>query len=280
MVQNNLQLPPRNDRGTSLPPPRPRPPRSLKPPRKIEYGRLGEVDFKKRSQTPPTPQQEFELKTSSLKRGEYVGGMKHSGKDLTENMKLNQKHKNYGAVASSFGFKSQSEFTRPDYTSTRNYQRLDEPRKISLIPNPRKVLAKGNGYNQNKGSRESLNSASSGSNNSNNSNTLTPVRQSPVHNKTDSNSSTSMGYGHQLRSQYTPPAKPSFIASAKSRLQNQFNQKSSSLPSASILHASTSGDGLANASRPPQGPVDAKMKRRGHSIARGENKYEIMQYKI
>lgn len=214
------------------------------------------------------------MKPSSLKRGECGNGIKQNGKNCNESVRYNQIHKNYGAVASSFGFKSNNEYARPDFISTRSYQRLDEPRKISLIPNPRKVLSKNSGYNQNKGSRESLNSASSGSINSN---TLTPVRQIPIHHKSDSNSSTSISYGHQMHNQYTPPPKPSFIASAKSRLQNQFNQKSSSLPSASILHASTMSN---NALRPPQGPVDAKTKRRGHSIARGENKYEIMQYKI
>lgn len=257
-------LPPRKDRGNSLQPPLPRPPRSLKPPRKIEYGRLEPDYCKKRSQTPPTPQQEYEMKSSTVKRGDYK-------RTLADTMKFGQKHKTYGTIFSDdkFGFKQ-------DY-STRNYQRLDEsPRKVSLIPNSRKEKSIPKA-----GSRDSLNSASSGSNNSNNSNT--PVRSSPNHVKTDSNSSTST-YQRNLSS---PQTKSSFIASAKNKIQ-QFNQKSSSLPSSSTLHkkastptfsSSSASNTTSSASLPPTKPSDNKgQQRRGHSLARGENRYRIMQF--
>lgn len=263
-------LPPRKDRGGSLPPPIPRIPRSLKPPRKIEYGRLEVVDYggKKRAQTPPTPQ-EYEMKTSSLpKRAECTK------RGLAESMKFGQKHKNYGAIFKTddkFGFKH-AEYAIPEHTSTRNYQRLDEPRKLSLIPNPRKPPDSKPMLLPKNGSRDSLNSASSGSNNSNNSNT--PVRSSPVH--TDSNSSNST-YQRNM----TPP-------SGKNKIQQFNNQKSSSLPSSSTLHkkATTPTDNMmTTASLPPTKPADKQQQqqqqsqRRGHSLgARGENRYRIMQF--
>lgn len=57
-------LPPRKDRQSSAPPSAlPRPPRNLKPPRKMEYGRLSETDSNKSNN-----KSEYETKTSSLKR--------------------------------------------------------------------------------------------------------------------------------------------------------------------------------------------------------------------
>ncbi|XP_058828371.1 uncharacterized protein LOC131688216 [Topomyia yanbarensis] len=212
-------LPPRKDRGSSLPPSAlPRPPRSLKPPRKIEYGRLSDSEGKKRADTPPKTdaQKDYELKTSSLKRanGGAFGKREFSpGKSYLEMKDTFQlakdygvlKSKNYGSVGntsmvpmkneSKFGFGTKSsnttanssEFSKPDYTSTKNYQRLEEQNpqmrkssldtaimKRSLLPNVRKLSAA-----TVKGSRESLNSASSGSNNSNNSNQM--PRSSPIH---------------------------------------------------------------------------------------------------
>uniref|UniRef100_A0A336KWT4 CSON000332 protein n=1 Tax=Culicoides sonorensis TaxID=179676 RepID=A0A336KWT4_CULSO len=300
-------LPPRKDRGSSLPPSAlPRPPRSLKPPRKIEYGRLGSdvpPDLKKRSQTPPTPtnppvdfEKQFEMKTSSLKRQNFSNREFSPAKnymEMKENLKFNKpqeynmlKHRNYGAIYSAkqdskFGFKP-AEFSNPDYTSTRNYQRLEESRKASLLPNPRKVSpmpqpsnSTNTDKNQGKNSRDSLNSAnSSGSNTSN---------TTPCHAKSDSNSSASITY-HNMRSQYSPGSgtslllppssssnkQTSFMTSAKNKFQSHQVQgnKSSSLPSSSILHAK------ASASLPPAKPMDMKSQR-GHSLARGENKYRI-----
>lgn len=312
-------LPPRNDRGSSLPPSAlPRPPRSLKPPRKIEYGRLGpspDPDLKKRSQTPPTPtnaptdfQKQFELKTSSLKRSDYTKREFSPAKNYMEDsIKLVKaqdydmlKRRNYGAIYSAkqdakFGFK-QIDFSKPDYTSTRNYQRLEEPRKNSLIPNARKISPMPINMSSNpidksiiaKNSRDSLNSAnSSGSAQSNLSSTPTPIRQSPCHTKSESNSSSSITY-HNVRSQYSPSSgttilmqppsgkqqsNSSFITAAKNKFQNQIQpNKSTSLPSSSILHAKASA-----ASLPPTKPLDANVNKnqRGHSLARGENKYRI-----
>lgn len=304
-------LPPR-DRGSSLPPSAlPRPPRSLKPPRKIEYGRLGPEtppsDLKKRSQTPPTPtnapidfEKQFEMKTSSLKRQNFVNREFSPAKnylEMKETLKFNKpqdfnmiKHRNYGAIYSAkqdskFGFKP-TEFSKPEYTSTRNYQRLEEPRsKTSLLPNPRKLSpmppnpSPDKNSSSGKNARDSLNSANSSG--SNTSTTTTPIRSSPCHAKSDSNSSASITY-HNVRSQYSPGSgtsillpsssskqQQSFITSAKNKFQNQMqSNKSSSLPSSSILHAK------ASASLPPAKPMDLKTVR-GHSLARGENKYRI-----
>lgn len=291
-------LPPRIDRGSSLPPSAlPRPPRSLKPPRKIEYGRLGTEtpppDLKKRSQTPPTPtnptvdfEKQFEMKTSSLKRQNYTNRefspSSNNYMEMKESLKFNKpqeynmmKHRNYGAIYSAkqdskFGFKP-TEFSKPEYTSTRNYQRLDDSRKASLLPNPRKISPMPNDKN----SRDSLNSANSSG--SNTSTTTTPIRSSPCHTKSDSNSS-QITY-HNIRSQYSPASgtsillptnKQSFISSAKNKLQSHQiqNTKMSSLPSSSILHAKASG------SLPPAKPESQKSQR-GHSLARGENNYRI-----
>ncbi|XP_063701887.1 myb-like protein AA [Culicoides brevitarsis] len=299
-------LPPRKDRGSSLPPSAlPRPPRSLKPPRKIEYGRLGPEtppppDLKKRSQTPPTPtnptidfEKQFEMKASSLKRQPYGNREFSPAKnymEMKESLKFNpkpqdynmMKHRNYGAIYSAkqdskFGFK-------PDF-STRNYQRLDDTRKASLLPNPRKVSPMPQNDSatneKQKNSRDSLNSANSSG--SNTSTTTTPIRSSPCHGKSDSNSSASITY-HNVRSQYSPgngaggilmpmPSnKQSFLTSAKNKFQGHQVQsnKSSSLPSSSILHAKAT----ATASLPPAKPDNGKNQR-GHSLARGENKYRI-----
>ncbi|XP_055534468.1 angiomotin-like protein 1 [Wyeomyia smithii] len=239
-------LPPRKDRGSSLPPSAlPRPPRSLKPPRKIEYGRLSDSEGKKRAETPPKSdaQKDYELKTSSLKRANAAAYSKREfspGKSYLEMKDTFQlakdygtlKSKNYGSLGntsivplkndSKFGFGSKCnsstanscEFSKPDYTSTKNYQRLEEqsPRKSSLdtatmkrslLPNVRKLSSA-----TVKGSRESLNSASSGSNNSNNSNPLS--RSSPIHSMpTNSgvNLPTSLVYHHHnhLHHGRTPP---------------------------------------------------------------------------
>lgn len=303
-------LPPRKDRGSSLPPSAlPRPPRSLKPPRKIEYGRLGPEtpppDLKKRSQTPPTPtnppidfEKQFEMKTSSLKRQNFPNREFSPAKnymEMKESLKFNKpqdynmmKHRNYGAIYSAkqdskFGFKP-TDFSKPEYTSTRSYQRLDDSRKASLLPNPRKVSPMPLSSDTadkltGKNSRDSLNSANSSG--SNTSTTTTPIRSSPCHGKSDSNSSASITY-HNIRSQYspgsgtsillpTPVNKPSFITSAKNKFQSHQIQsnKSSSLPSSSILHAKASASSL-----PPAKPMDVKSQR-GHSLARGENKYRI-----
>ncbi|XP_053690394.1 angiomotin-like protein 1 [Sabethes cyaneus] len=301
-------LPPRKDRGSSLPPSAlPRPPRSLKPPRKIEYGRLNDSEGKKRAETPPKSdaQKDYELKTSSLKRANASAYGKREfspGKSYLEMKDTFQlakdygtlKSKNYGSLGntsmvpmkndSKFGFGSKSnsstanscEFSKPDYTSTKNYQRLEEqsPRKSSLdtatmkrslLPNVRKLSSA-----TVKGSRESLNSASSGSNNSNNSNPIS--RSSPIHSMaptSGANLPTSLVYHHHnhlhhgrtpprfihhqqstsaesTKSSLNPPSPQSptvnhqqspFFNKLSPSTQQQQQHKTTTLPSASILHA-------------------------------------------
>ncbi|XP_058466912.1 uncharacterized protein LOC131439647 [Malaya genurostris] len=244
-------LPQRKDRGSSLPPSAlPRPPRSLKPPRKIEYGRLSDSEGKKRAETPlkTDAQKDYELKTSSLKRATNGGGAFGKrefspGKSYLEMKDTFQlakdygalKSKNYGSVGNTslvpmkndskfvFGSKSSNttanscEFSKPDYTSTKNYQRLEEQSpqmrkssldtatmKRSLLPNVRKLSSA-----TVKGSRDSLNSASSGSNNSNNSNQIS--RSSPIHSNNSGgggvNPQPSLVYHHHnhLHHGRTPP---------------------------------------------------------------------------
>ncbi|XP_062540701.1 uncharacterized protein LOC134208780 [Armigeres subalbatus] len=355
-------LPPRNDRGSSLPPSAlPRPPRSLKPPRKIEYGRLSDSEGKKRAETPPPtdPQKEYEMKASSLKRmngGAFNKREFSPGKSYIEMKDPIQlaakdygtlKAKNYGSLGntslpspgksdSKFGFGSKAnastasgcEFSKPDYTSTKNYQRLEEPStqsrksslettgmKRSLLPNVRKLSA-----TTVKGSRDSLNSASSGSNNSNNSNHIS--RTSPMHSPQTPQPPTSLVYHlhhgrtpprfiHHQQSTSTESTKSSLPSpqSPTGALQNSpffsklapkpsqqpaHKTSSSTLPSASILHAAVTASATSaigqqtTASLPPKPVTDGTGKssaggsssgsggqRRGSSLTRSENKYRI-----
>ncbi|EAT42594.1 AAEL005878-PA [Aedes aegypti] len=356
-------LPPRKDRGSSLPPSAlPRPPRSLKPPRKIEYGRLSDSEGKKRAETPPAtdPQKEYEMKASSLKRmnaGPFNKREFSPGKSYIEMKDPIQlaakdygtlKSKNFGSLGntsipspskneSKFGFGTKTsasavnsgEFSKPEYTSTKNYHRLEEPSlqsrkssldsagmKRSLLPNVRKLSS-----TTVKGSRDSLNSASSGSNNSNNSNHIS--RTSPMHSPQTPHPPTSLVY--HLHHGRTPPRfihhqqstsaestksslpspqsptgalqnSPFFNKLAPKPSQQQSHKTSSStLPSASILHAAVTASATSaigqqtTASLPPKPATDGAGKngsgggsssgsggqRRGSSLTRSENKYRI-----
>ncbi|XP_053664370.1 uncharacterized protein LOC128713534 [Anopheles marshallii] len=147
-------------RGSSLPPSAlPRPPRSLKPPRKIEYGRLSdggsESGKKTRATTPPSP-------ASSSGTSQGGGSLKRSGREFSpakgsyvemkDTLQLTKdyqsgttlKHKSYGSMTTvgsgggtqpsvaKFGFGSSRSGTGSsgpsgDYPSTKNYQRLEDP---------------------------------------------------------------------------------------------------------------------------------------------------------
>lgn len=270
-------LPPRKDRSSSLPPSAlPRPPRGLKPPRKIDYDRLNESDMKKRSQTPPklTAQRGYELKTSSLKRGEF------GKREYSPSSNFTIKHKNYGSISQGNDPNINEYHLKSEYPSTKNYQRLDDPKtslkmikessKRSLLPSARNI-----GTNTTKTSRDSINSGSSGSNNSNNS------RSSPVHIKTDSNTSNII-YHHtgQFHHSRTPPkyirlTPPPNETSPRNYL-TAANHKPTQLklPSPTIYHSSPGvGPNSAITSLPPK--ADVKNSRRGTSITRGENRYRI-----
>jgi hypothetical protein len=127
-----IVLPPRKDRQSSAPPSAlPRPPRSLKPPRKIEYGRLSETDSNKSNS-----KCDYEMKTSSLKRHQSPvtsGGSKNFVDIKSElQMALNPTKantKSYGTIKND----ATSNITKiyysnkPDYLSSKqNYQRLPE----------------------------------------------------------------------------------------------------------------------------------------------------------
>ncbi|GAB0089892.1 Angiomotin [Sergentomyia squamirostris] len=260
LVTNLTQniLPPRKERGSSLPPTAnalSRPPRGLKPPRKIEYDRLSDSELKKRAQTPPKlTQRAYDLKTGSLKRGDFCPRRDFSpGKtymEMKETMAF--KHKDYGSIP-------RPTFSKPDFTSTRNYQRLEDAPpplrktspaetslKRSLLPSvtrkPAVVV---------KNSRDSLNSASSGSNNSNHS--ATNSRSSPVHISAGPESPYHPLHYHAK----TPPKYMALGARAMT---------SPSKPPQPLMHHP----------QPPTASLPPKpAERRAGSVTRGENRYRI-----
>lgn len=330
-------LPPRlKERSGSLPPSAlPRPPRSLKPPRKIDYDRLSDADLKARAQTPPKlppspttsssstvttastssqptiqqqpPPSKYDLKSSTLKRNEF-GRREFSPSKSYMEMKdslsafpkpdFSLKRKDYGSI-------SKTEFSKPDYTSTKNYHRLEEspkPTRVvasnpstvsqdpsfkrSLLPSARKYSPAPS--NQSgmvvgsislpKSSRDSLNSSES--NNSSNSN----QRTSPMHIKTDSNLSSSTtttsaaaaanqtGQYHHPHSRTPPkyiPLSPQEKSLLVARQQNNQRQLQLQANKSSLPPISSA----SSASLPPK-PVDKNTRRSG-SLTRGENRYRI-----
>lgn len=318
-------LPPRlKERGGSLPPSAlPRPPRSLKPPRKIDYDRLSDADLKARAQTPPklppsptisssstvttastssqpnqqqspSPHNKYDIKSSTLKRNEFGRREFSPSKNYME-MKdsLTFPKPDFSLKRKDYGSMSKTEFSKPDYTSTKNYHRLEEsPKptrtgvintaataqdsnsfKRSLLPSARKyspapTQSAANSIALPKSSRDSLNSSES--NNSSNSN----QRSSPMHVKTDSNMSTTnqatSGSYHNSHSRTPPkyiplsPQEKNLLATRQQNSQRQLQGiqgHKASLPPSS-------------ASLPPK-PVDTKNARRGASLTRGENRYRI-----
>lgn len=273
ITQNGI-LPPRlKERSGSLPPSAlPRPPRSLKPPRKIEYDRLSDTELKCRAQTPPksnSNQSKYDLKSNTMKRSDFGRRDFSPGKnflDVKETLAFPKpdfslKRKDYGS------------FSKPEFTSTRNYQRLeDSPKpmkanqdiayKRSLLPSSRKYSTGTN--NTGKNSRDSLNSSES--NNSTNSN----PRSSPVHIKTDSSTSNNT-YHSRTPPKYVPPISPqekSFLAARQQNNQQQRQQ----IKAASMMPTTCTSS--TSASLPPK-PNDNKSGKRGSSLTRGENRYRI-----
>lgn len=299
--------PPRlKDRGTSLPPSAlPRPPRSLKPPRKLDYDRLSDTEFKARSQTPPKllTHSPFDIKSSSLKRNDfmrrdYTSPAKNNYVEMKEvltnfpNPHFSLKRKDYGTMQSAS--QQKTEFSKPEYTSTKYYQRLEESPKLckpspdtsggfkrSLLPSARKYspapnaaanLAPPNKQN----SRDSLNSSES------NNSVVSNLRQSPLHLKIDQTSAANpYGHSHQTSSR-TPPRYMSLTPQEKSYLSSRQQQMppsptSSSSKSNSLLVSNNSS--VSPASLPPKPTIDNRnanaINRRGGSMTRGENRYRI-----
>uniref|UniRef100_A0A182PHA2 Uncharacterized protein n=1 Tax=Anopheles epiroticus TaxID=199890 RepID=A0A182PHA2_9DIPT len=180
-------------RGSSLPPSAlPRPPRSLKPPRKIEYGRLSDgggsdSGKKTRAATPPSPASSSGASQSggSLKRsGREFSPAKGSYVEMKDTLQLTKdyhggtslKHKTYGSMTTvgasgggggtpsggtKFGFGSSKSGTGPtgsgsDYPSTKNYQRLEEASSTAA------TSALGGHHHNNSSSQSSQSRKSSG----------------------------------------------------------------------------------------------------------------------
>lgn len=202
---------------------------------------------------------------------------------------------------------NKTEFSKPDYTSTKNYHRLEESPKSSSISNTtvksanltgpsssspestslkRSMLPSARKYSPQppggvKSSRDSLNSSES------NQSTSSNTRSSPVHIKSDSTLSSAQHH-HQPSSYHhnhsrTPPKYMPLSPQEKSlmvarqlnsqrqqhlQLQQQHQMKAAS-PSGSSTAASS-----PTASLPPK-PVDSKNTRRSGSLTRGENRYRI-----
>lgn len=123
-------MPPRKERLSSAPPSAlPRPPRSVKPPKKIEYGRLSETDSGKINKS------EYETKTSSLKRHQSpvtLAGSKNFIDIKNElQMALNPTKialKSYGTLKNDTANNITKIYysNKPDYMSSKNYHRLPE----------------------------------------------------------------------------------------------------------------------------------------------------------
>lgn len=275
-----IPLPPRlKERGTSLPPSAlPRPPRSLKPPRKIEYDRLSDSELKARSQTPPKISSQSPYNSSTLKRSELSRRDYHSPSKNYMEMKevLSFPKSHFTLKRKDYGSMNNTEFSKPDFTSTKNYQRLEdnsksnkmspEPNgyKRSLLPSVRKYSPGCPGINQgSKNSRDSVNSNES--NNSNNSN----LRRSPIHLKVESNSQQALS---RTPSKYTALSQQekNYLSTARQQQQMQPQAKSNA-----ILQAPTSPNVMRTAASLPPKPTDNKNTRRGSSVTRGENRYRI-----
>lgn len=275
ITQNSI-LPSRNDRGASLPPSAlPRPPRSLNPPRKIDYDRLSDSKFRKRLQTPPnsSANRAFELKTSSLKRGEY------GKQEYSPSTNYSIKQKNYGTINQKSEMNTDFKH-KLEYPSIKNYQHLDDSNTLKMFKESspslkRSLLPSARTRNTVKTPRDSVNSASSSSKNSNNS------RSSPVHIRSDSNTSNifinNTGQYHHSRTppkyiRLTPPPDEliarNFQLSVPDNKSNHSKLHSPTRYNASLPSASNT------ASLPPK-PADLKTPRSGNSISRGENRYRI-----
>lgn len=268
----------KDNRGTSLPPSAlPRPARSLKPPRKIEYDRLSDSSNKARSQTPPKLSQTspFDLKAATMKRNEYSRrDFASPAKNYVEMKEmLNFPNPHFSLKRKDYGSMNKSEFSKPEHTSTKYYQRLEESPKMnktsdtgtnsgnsnsgggsaggsgggssggsgfkrSLLPSARKYSPAAACTSNKQHSRDSLNSSES--NHSVNSN----LRQSPIHLKVDVHNASNASFHHPHINSRTPPKYMSLAPQDKT------------------------------ASLPPK-PIDNRNGRRGSSVTRGENRYKI-----
>lgn len=292
-------LPPRKERNSSAPPSAlPRPPtRTLKPPRKIEYGRLSETESNKSTETSERSKNEYELKTSSLKR--HQSPISSSGTKNFLNIKseiqmaLNAKSntKNYGAIKHDqpSGIAKIYYSSKPDFLSTKNYQRFDssstppspssDTSKRPFIPNPQgnssnsstaskkttnfvRASSATAAQHQKVSSRDSLNSVSSGSNSNS--------RSSPIHAKIEAPPTI---FSHRSRTRTPPKYLP---LQAETNTNSKLNYSPTKLPSSSVLHAT---HGQQAPSLPPKPTASHHLRgttsSTGRSGSNGENKYRI-----
>lgn len=269
----------KDNRGTSLPPSAlPRPAR-LKPPRKIDYDRLSDLSNKARSQTPPKLSQSsmaFEMKAATMKRNDFScrDYRTSPAKNYVEMKEmLNFPNPHFSLKRKDYGSMNKSEFSKPEHTSTKYYQRLEESPKMNKSSSNNggggvgggsvgggggngggSSGGSGGGNSANGFKRSLLPSArkyspanacnpnkqhsrdslnSSESNHSMNSNR----RQSPIHLKIDVHNASNPSYHHQHINSRTPPHLPP--------------------------------QDTKNHSLPP------KPGQRGGSVTRGENRYKI-----
>jgi hypothetical protein len=247
----------------------PRPPRTLKPPRKIEYGRLSETDSNKSNN-----KIEYEIKTSSLKRQQSPvtsSGSKNFVDIKTElQMALNSTKNNpktYGTLKNDTATNITKIYysNKPDYVSSKNYQRLPESPSSSdmkrfggssISSSGKKItfLRGSTGVQQQQQSREG--SISSGSNS----------RSSPKPQE--------VCYQQLVRSRTrTPPKYLNLNTSAGGKITYLSNSNNSSptkanLPSSSVLYHQTQSQNM-----------DWKQQHQrassGGRSGSGENKYRI-----
>jgi hypothetical protein len=267
-------LPPRKDRQSSAPPSAlPRPPKSLKPPRKIEYGRLSETESSKSNS-----KSEYDMKTSSLKRNQSPStstGSKNFVDIKSElQMALNSTKNNpksYGTIKSDTTNNITKIYysNKPDYLSTKNYQRLpDSPSSDSqkrFVSNGKKItfMRQSPGAHQSQQQHQSREgSVSSGSNS----------RSSPK-----PETSSYQPLTQQRSRTRTPPKYLSLnpnITGAGGKLNYITSSNNSSptkpnLPSSSVLHHAFQAHA--------QSPDNWKQHQRANSgrSTSGENKYRI-----
>ena len=123
-------MPPRKE--SSAPPSAlPRPPRTLKPPRKTEYGRLSDSDSNKLNN-----KSDYETKTSSLQRYQspvtMASGSQNSV-DIKSELQMalqptKSNQKNYGTMKTDTANNITKIYysNKPDYLSNKNYQRMPD----------------------------------------------------------------------------------------------------------------------------------------------------------
>ncbi|KAG5677572.1 hypothetical protein PVAND_007321 [Polypedilum vanderplanki] len=266
-----ILLPPRKDRQSSAPPSAlPRPPKSLKPPKKIEYGRLSETDSNKSNS-----KSEYEMKTSSLKRNQSPvtsTGSKNFVDIKSElQMALNSTKnnpKNYGTIKSDTTNNITKIYysNKPDFLSTKNYQRLpDSPSSDKrFMASGKKITFMRQSPQQQHQSREG--SVSSGSNS----------RSSPNKIQPDNSTYQQLTQQQQRSRTRTPPKylnlNPNIASGGKLNYISSSSNSSPTkpnLPSSSVLHHAFQTHA--------QSPDNWKQHQRANSgrSTSGENKYRI-----